>query len=96
MLKELNMVKGLPNIDKIDKICEGCIYGKMHRLSFSKFVWRAKTPLELVHSDIFGPTRPLSLGRKKYFLLFVDDYTRMMWLYILIKNQKLFLYSSSF
>lgn len=90
LLKEKNMVKGLPNIDKIDKVCEGCIYGKMHRLPFPKFAWRAKAPLELVHSDIFGPTRTPSLGGKRYFLLFVDDYTRMMWLYILEKKSEAF------
>jgi hypothetical protein len=90
LLKEKNMVKGLPNIDKIDKVCEGCIYGKMHRLPFPKFAWRAKAPLELVHSDIFGPTRTPSLGGKRYFLLFVDDYTRMMWLYILDKKSEAF------
>ena len=90
LLKEKNMVKGLPNIDKIDKVCEGCIYGKMHRLPFPKNAWRAKAPLELVHSDILGPTRTPSLGGKRYFLLFVDDYTRMMWIYILEKKSEAF------
>ena len=61
------MVKGLANIDKIDKVCEGCIYGKMHRLSFPKYAWRAKVPLELVQFDIFGPTRTPSLERKDNF-----------------------------
>ena len=35
LLKKKNMVVGLPNIKEEDKICEGCIYGKMHRLSFT-------------------------------------------------------------
>ena len=30
------MVVGLPSIQNNDNICEGCIYGKMHRLPFPK------------------------------------------------------------
>ncbi|CAN0881937.1 Retrovirus-related Pol polyprotein from transposon TNT 1-94 [Linum grandiflorum] len=90
LLKEKNMVVGLPHINKEDKVCEGCIYGKMHRLPFPKTTWRAKAPLELVHSDICGPTRTTSIGGKRYFLLFVDDYTRMMWVFFLEQKSEAF------
>lgn len=83
LLKDKNIVLGLPPIAHIDKVCEGCIYGKMHRLPFPKNAYRAKVPLELVHADIFGPTSTPSIGGKRYFHLFVDDYTRMMWIYFL-------------
>ena len=53
--------------------------GKMHKLPFPIASWRTKAPLELVHADIWGPTKNPSLGGKRYFLLFVDDYFRMMW-----------------
>lgn len=75
------MVFGLPMISTQDKVCEGCIYGKMHCLMFLKKAWTAKAPLELVHADIFGPTRIALLNINKYFILFVDDYSKMMWLY---------------
>ena len=39
-----------------------------------------------MHVDICGSTRTPSLSNKRYFLLFVDDYTRMIWIYFL--NQK--------
>ncbi|CAN0920234.1 Retrovirus-related Pol polyprotein from transposon TNT 1-94 [Linum grandiflorum] len=90
LLKEKNMVVGLPQINKEDKVCEGYIYGKMHRLPFPKTTWRAKAPLELVHSDICGPTRTTSIGDKRYFLLFVDDYTRMMWVFFLEQKSEAF------
>lgn len=85
LLEEENMVKGLPNIYKIDKFFEGCIYEKC-RLSFPKFSWRVKAPIDLVHADICGPTRTPSLGSKRNFLLFVDNYTRLMWIYFLNKK----------
>eukprot|EP00253_Pinus_taeda_P010795 PITA_10795 len=52
MLSRKGMVKGLPLIDKLDSLCEGCILGKQHRESFpSGKSIRAKAPLEIVHSD---------------------------------------------
>lgn len=44
-------------LKKKDKVCEWCIYEKMHRLPFLKTTWRAKTPLQLVRADTCGPTR---------------------------------------
>uniref|UniRef100_A0A803MEP4 Uncharacterized protein n=1 Tax=Chenopodium quinoa TaxID=63459 RepID=A0A803MEP4_CHEQI len=64
LLKQKDMVVGLPHIDRNIQVCEGCKYGKMHHLPFSKTSWRAKAPLELVHADIFGPTRNPSLQNK--------------------------------
>ncbi|KAL9413504.1 hypothetical protein AB3S75_042066 [Citrus x aurantiifolia] len=84
------MVIGLPDVRRCEKVCEGCIYGKMHRLPFPKNSWRAKVPLELVHADICGPTRTLSLNNRRYFILFVDDYTRMMWIYFLNEKSEAF------
>ncbi|KAG6473883.1 hypothetical protein ZIOFF_067801 [Zingiber officinale] len=55
LLKEKNMVTDLPNIQITSNVCEGCVYGKMHKLPFPKLSWQAKAPLELVHSDICGP-----------------------------------------
>jgi hypothetical protein len=34
-------------------------------------------PLEIVHTDLVGPTRTKGLKGEKYFMLLVDDYTRM-------------------
>lgn len=78
LLKQNGMLIGLPKFDTEAKVCEGCIYGKMHKLPFPKTTWRAKEPLELVHADIWGPSRTHSLGNKRYFILFIDDYSRMM------------------
>ncbi|BBN68370.1 ADP glucose pyrophosphorylase large subunit 1, partial [Prunus dulcis] len=42
-LQQLNMVRGLPNIDRPTQICEECVLGKQHRETFPKGkAWRAK------------------------------------------------------
>ena len=59
-----------------DPICEPCLAGKMHASPFPSSSTRASKPLELVHSDLHGPL-PRSHSGHKYWIVFVDDYTRM-------------------
>ncbi|KAM1032295.1 hypothetical protein ACFX2I_035891 [Malus domestica] len=83
-LKDKDMVHGLPYLDEYDRVCEGCQYGKQHRESFpSGQAQRAGAPLELIHVDLCGPMRNESTGGNKYFMLIVDDATRMIWVYFL-------------
>ena len=62
------MVKELPLIDNPERVCEGCIFGKQHRETFLVGnSYRARTPLEIVHSHIFGPMQTSSIGGCNYF-----------------------------
>ena len=36
-------------------------------------------PLQLLHIDLFGPTRTTSLGGKSYGFVIVDDFSRYIW-----------------
>ncbi|KAL0335244.1 UNVERIFIED_CONTAM: Retrovirus-related Pol polyprotein from transposon RE2 [Sesamum radiatum] len=80
----------LPTLQKILPIdsarleCESCELGKHHRASFPPRVEkRSSSPFTLVHSDIWGPCRFESLRGFRYFITFVDDYSRMTWVYLL-------------
>ena len=78
-----NMVLRLPRIDALE-FCEGCVYGKQNKNSFPVGKsWRASSCLELVHADLCGPMSVESLGGSRYFLLFTDDYSRMICVYFL-------------
>lgn len=93
-LRELarkGMVKGLPCIDHVDQICDGCLISKQRRASFPKATsYRAKKPLVLVHGDLCGPISPATPAGKRYFLLLVDDHSRYMWVVLLkTKDQAL-------
>jgi len=77
------MVVGLPHISSSKGVCEGCSFGKHHREIFDKGkVWRAKEPLQLIHSDICGPLET-PLSHAFYFLTFIDDFTHKTWVYFL-------------
>lgn len=91
VLHQKNMVQGLPSIEEIHDVCEGCALGKHHRQPFPKGVaWRAKEMLELVHTDVCGPMRTPSHAQNKYFILFIDDYTRMTWVYFMRERSEVF------
>ncbi|KAI5322464.1 hypothetical protein L3X38_031536 [Prunus dulcis] len=62
---------------------------KQCRESFPKeATTRASTPLELVHSDICGPMQTTTKAGNRYFLTFIDDNTRMCWVYFLRQNSE--------
>ncbi|PHT36714.1 hypothetical protein CQW23_24414 [Capsicum baccatum] len=84
LLAKENMVNGLPKINPPDHLCEACIKGKQHRQSFEVGKSRrARKPLEIVHSDLAGPFDIPSLGGNRYYLTFIDDFSRRSWVYIL-------------
>ena len=71
------LVNGM-NVSKTAKLsfCEGCIEGKMHRKPFAPVGKIGSTErLQLVHSDVCGPMSTESVGGKKYFVTFTDDYS---------------------
>jgi len=67
-------------------VCEECLKGKQHRQPSHQPATRAKEPLELIHSDLCGPIDPTTYGGANYYVLFIDDYTRMTHIYPLKKK----------
>ncbi|KAE8661431.1 putative WRKY transcription factor 4 [Hibiscus syriacus] len=72
-------------------LCEDCIFGKQKKVSFAKI---GKTPkaqkLELVHTDVWGPSPVSSLAGSLYYVTFIDDSTRKVWVYFLKKKSEAF------
>jgi transposase InsO family protein len=50
---------------------------------FKSKEYSTKRPLEIVHTDLVGPTTTKGLKGEKYFMLLVDDYTRITALFFL-------------
>lgn len=86
-LQNKDMVHGLPKFPASTVTCVDCLNRKQTRNSIPKQCsWRSTQPLELVHSDICGPISPISNSGKRYFLSFIDDYSRKAWAYLLAKK----------
>jgi len=88
-LKSKDLVSCLPNIIFQDnRLCDACVRGKQIRSSFkSKDIISTKNPLDVLHMDLFGPSRVTSLAGNLYALVIVDDYSRYTWtLFLAYKN----------
>jgi hypothetical protein len=67
---------------KRDPNCVTCLKGKATRFSFKGSTIKTTRPLELIHSDVCGPINDSDdLEGNKYFVTFIDDYTRYATVY---------------
>jgi hypothetical protein len=87
------MVEGIPVINRIEQVCDGCTLGKQHRVPFPRLsTYRVDQGLDVLHADLCGQiTPPTPGGGGSYFLLVVDDYSRHMWVeFLASKDQALY------
>lgn len=90
-MQSKRMVFGLPKFRTNAKRCESCILSKHSRDVFPRESWsRAKGRLELIHSDVCGPMQNASMSGSRYVLTFIDDATRMIWVYFLKAKSEVF------
>lgn len=66
------------------ELCTGCLMSKQARKHVpTRANFSASKVLELVHGDLCGPITPETASGKKYIFLLVDDFSRVMWVYLL-------------
>ena len=87
ILAERGLLHGLKSVNL--PFCEHCVTGKQHRLKFDTSTARSKCILDLIHSDVWESPE-LSLGGAKYFVSFIDDYSRRLWVYTIKKKSDVF------
>ena len=84
-------VREMPEIKKPkNSICEPCQHGKQTRVEFKTKEHSTTRPLEFVHTDLCGRTRSKGLSGEEYFMLLIDDFTRMTWVFLLKKKSEAF------
>jgi hypothetical protein len=82
-LKEKELAFDIPELENQISSCKACQYGKQSRKPFPKIAWRASRKLQLIHTDLCGPQRTPSLKGNLYYIVFIDDFTRMCWIFFL-------------
>jgi hypothetical protein len=80
-LKNLEAVKDLPIISKPqDFMCKPCQVGKLTRTQFkSKSSTSTNKPLQLVRMDLCGTSIQEGKGKENYFMMIIDDYSKLTW-----------------
>ena len=67
--------------------CDSCQLGKSKRLPFNASNRISSQPLELIHTDLWTSLIP-SVSGCKYYVIFVDDFSRYTWFYPLHAKSK--------
>ena len=63
--------------------CDMCEFAKHSRSSYHLTSYKASFPFATIHSDILGPSKVPNITGARWFVLFVDDHTRLSWVYMM-------------
>eukprot|EP00253_Pinus_taeda_P015642 PITA_15642 len=90
-LKILVDRKLLPNLKagKLD-FYKHCLFGKKSKQKFKTGKHTSKGILDYIHSDVWGPSPTTSYVGSSYFVSFIDDFSRKVWVYMLKRNYDVF------
>jgi histone deacetylase 1/2 len=82
---------GLPCVsdENSSLVCDSCLKAKSHQLPYPKSTSVSRAPLDLIFFDVWGPA-PISVGRHRYYVSFIDDYSKYTWIYLIRKKSDVF------
>uniref|UniRef100_A0A2N9I4T5 Integrase catalytic domain-containing protein n=1 Tax=Fagus sylvatica TaxID=28930 RepID=A0A2N9I4T5_FAGSY len=73
----------VPNSKSVIEHCHHCLAGKMHQLPFPISNKTVTSPFELIHADLWGPAPVTASNCFRFYLVFVDEFTKFTWVYLL-------------
>jgi hypothetical protein len=76
--------------------CDSCLLAKHHRTSFHPRFNKSSVPFSIIHSDVWGPSRVTNRSNTKWFVSFIDDCTRVSWVYLLKEKSEVISIFQSF
>ena len=62
--------------------------GKFVKATFHKKDRRATMILERIHTDVCGPFSVASIEKHRYYVIFVDDFSRKCWIFFMQKKSE--------
>ncbi len=93
LMEKQNLVGGLPKFgteEVMSKVYEACQLGKQARHPFPVQITHVSSkPLEMIHSNVWT-TKIESIGGCKYYVSFIDDHTRKVWVYFMKHKDEVF------
>jgi hypothetical protein len=87
-----NSIKGIELINEGSSFsCSSCDHTKLTRktIRLEREVLPAAAFRDEIHSDVWGPSLVTSIGGRKYYVTFTDDYSQYMWAQTLKKKSNI-------
>ena len=63
--------------------CQVCQLAKQQCSVFPSHPYKPLKPFALIHSNLWGPSKVHNVTEKKWFVIFIDNHTRVCWVYLL-------------
>lgn len=90
-MSKKGVLEGIPKLSGVISICKSCIHGKQAATPHTAPVERSTRILQLIHIDIGMMGSPgFYTGDEQYFITFIDDYSRYLWVYTMAKKDEAF------
>ena len=83
-----NLLKGVKTY-KLD-FCKFCVLGKQNWVQFKIVTHKIEGIMDYVHSDVWRPVRTTSREGHIYFVIFIDDFFRKVWVYFIQHKSEMF------
>jgi histone deacetylase 1/2 len=78
------------NNKRLNFQCQSCPLGKSSCLSLGPTYHKTSAPLELIFSDVWSSARLFSSDGYRYFVIFVDAYTKYVWYHPLVAKSDVY------
>ncbi len=93
LMEKQSFVGGLPKFaieEVMSKVCEACQLGKQARHPFpAQTIHISSKLLEMIHSNVWT-MKTKSIGGCRYYVNFIDDHTRKVWVYFMKHKGEVF------
>lgn len=76
--------------NKFPNVCDSCQLGKSHRFPLPTSHVASTKPFDLMYLDVWGPSPHFSINGNRYFVLFIDDCTKFVWIYFLSQKSQVY------
>ena len=71
-------------------VCDACEFAKHTRVPYPSSGLRSNRPFDVIHSDVWGPCDVHSISGYRWFVTFIDRFSRYTWLYLLKHKSDVF------
>jgi hypothetical protein len=78
-----------------ESVCDACLRAKAHQLPYPRSFSQSTAPLELIFSDVWGLAID-SFDNKKFYVSFIDDFSKFIWIYLLRRKSEVFQFFQEF